>query len=202
MIVKKIKNNYFKNKSITAVIGEETDLRILVDDIEKIKLRKNQKVKRIIKKNSNLYEKLKLKNNLSSKRIKELSDTELKLIKLIKAIKSNPDLIILNNFEKGLSTKSYNALAHFIKHSVLNNNVKFVILSKDPLFINKITKKVIIMENKIIKYQGDLLTSIKQNLIESPEIIDFINQANKKDAKLYLTLDYKDLLKDIYRSVT
>lgn len=202
MVVKNVNNNYFKTKSITAVIGEESDLRILVDGIQPIKLKPNQKVKSIIKKNSTLYEKLKLKNNISLKKIKELSGSEVKLIKLIKAIKLNPDLIILNDFEKGLSPKSYNAISHFIKQAIINNDIKFIILSRDPLFINKISKKVIIMKNKIIKYQGDLLTAIKQELVNPPEIINFINLANEKDVNLSLTLDYKDLLKDIYRSVT
>ena len=58
------------------------------------------------------------------------------------------------------------------------------------------------MKNKIIKYQGDLLTAIKQELVNPPEIINFINLANEKEANLSLTLDHKDLLKDIYRSVT
>ena len=74
MVVKNVNNNYFKTKSITAVIGEESDLRILVDGIQPIKLKPNQKVKSIIKKNSTLYEKLKLKNNISLKKIKDLRD--------------------------------------------------------------------------------------------------------------------------------
>jgi hypothetical protein len=57
------------------------------------------------------------------------------------------------------------------------------------------------MKNKIIKYQGDIITAIKQDLIEKPVIIKFIDMANEKNAKLDYTLDNKELLKGIYRSV-
>ena len=38
-------------------------------------------------------------------------------------------------------------------------------------------------------------------LFELPEIIKFINLANKKGAELTYTFDSKELLKDIYRGV-
>ena len=63
------------------------------------------------------------------------------------------------------------------------------------------TKTIIIMKNGIIKYQGDLLNGILQGLLPKPEIIKFIDLANKKSANLAYTLDEKELLKDIYRSV-
>ena len=53
------------------------------------------------------------------------------------------------------------------------------------------TKTIIIMKNGIIKYQGDLLNGILQGLLPKPEIIKFIDLANKKSANLAYTLDEK-----------
>ena len=92
--------------------------------------------------------------------------------------------------------------SRFIKNVTLSYGIKFVIVSKDLKFINKITNNIIIIKNKVIKYEGDIITAIKQNLIIEPEIIKFIKLANQKDANLTYTLDRKELLKDIYRSLT
>lgn len=201
MIVKNINNSYFNNKNITTLYGEETDLPTVINNYEEIEYNENKKVKRIIK-DTKYFKDLNLTEDILNKKILELSYSEFKFILLIKAILLTPELIILINFEKGFSPKYYNLIWHFIKNITINKNIKFLILSKDLKFINKITKKIIIINNKIIKYQGDILTAIKQNLLDTPEIIDFIELANNKKAKLTYTLDSKDLLKDIYRRVS
>ena len=50
---------------------------------------------------------------------------------------------------------------------------------------------------------GNMLDIVLENsrLFELPEIIKFINLANKKGAELTYTFDSKELLKDIYRGV-
>ena len=58
------------------------------------------------------------------------------------------------------------------------------------------------LEN-ILKYLNDEFKNIYKSRvkIEYPEIIKFIRLANKSNAKLSYTVDNKELLKDIYRSV-
>ncbi len=202
MVVKKVINNYFSNKNIVAIMGEESDLSILLEGYELIKYNHNFKVKTFIKKNIELLKKLNLNEEILNKKIKDLSSTELKFILLIRAINLKPELIILNDFEVGIPPKYYNPIFHLIQNTVLNHNIKFLVLSNNPKFLNKITKKVIIFKNKIIKYQGDLITASRQGIIEYPEILKFIDLANKKGAELVYTLDSKELLKDIYRGIS
>ena len=59
------------------------------------------------------------------------------------------------------------------------------------------------VKNNELVYNGKMSSVISENrkLIDEPEILRFINLANKRGAKLDLTLDSKELLKDIYRSV-
>ncbi|MDD2504682.1 MAG: hypothetical protein PHF21_00215 [Bacilli bacterium] len=201
MYIKKISNNYLKNKDIIGLVGEYSDLITLVNDVESIKINSNVKVKFYLKNEVNLLEKFNLSKNINNKKIKELSTTELKILTLIKIISLNPELIILNNFEIGINEKYLNTIVRFLKNINLERKIKIIILSKNTLFLNKISKKIIIMKNNIIKYQGEILSAIKQGLLPKPEILNFIDLANEKGAKLDYTLDEKELLKDIYRSV-
>lgn len=200
-----VKNNYsniFNKNLITTVYSELDDLNIILSNLETLKHKPNTITRIFIKNDKNLLKDLKLDNSILNKRLKDLSYSEYKLILLIKTILLKPNLIVLNNFEKGFVPKDYNYLWHFIKSVTLSYGIKFVIVSKDLKFINKITKNIIIINNKVIKYQGDIVTAIKQNLIPEPEIIKFIKLANERNANLTYTLDRKELLKDIYRSLT
>ncbi len=201
MYIKKINNNYLKNKDIIGLIGEYTDLISLVNEIDNIKININLKVKNYLKQDKYLLEKFSLSNNIINKKIKELSSTELKILSLIKTISLNPELIILNNFEIGINEKYLNTIIRFLININNERNIKIIVLSKNILFLNKISKTIIIMKNNIIKYQGDILPALKQEILPKPEIIKFIDLANKKGAKLNYTLDEKELLKEIYRSV-
>ena len=73
-------------------------------------------------------------------------------------------------------------------------------LSDLPL-IQIANNSYIVKKNKIIKYQGSIINAIKEEYIEEPPIYNFVRLANEKGANLEYTLDGKDLLKDIYRSV-
>ncbi|MDD2208112.1 MAG: hypothetical protein PHG03_03255 [Bacilli bacterium] len=201
MYIKKIDNNYFKNKNIIGLVGEYSDLLTLVNNPEKISINFNQTVKRCLGKEIRLIEKFSLNEDIINKKIKNLSLTELKILTLIKIIEINPELIILNDFEIGINEKYSNTIIKFLKNINTERNIKIVVLSNNPLFLNKITKTIIIMKNNIIKYQGEILPAITSGLLPKPEIIKFIDLANEKGAGLDYTLDGKELLKDIYRSV-
>ncbi len=200
-IVKKVNNDYFKNKNITALYSEEKDLKTIINNDEEIKYFKNMKVKYFIK-SKYLLKELKLSDEVLNKKVKDLSLTEFKFVMLIKATDLNPELIVLNNIEKGIAPKLQNALWHYIKNITLSKNIKFVLVSKDITFINKITNKVIVINNKIIRYQGYLISGINKGYLPDTDITSFIKCANEKGAKLTYTLDRKELLKDIYRRIT
>lgn len=201
MYVTDIQNNYFANKNFVGFLGEVSDLQILIPSLNLSVIKDNKKVKRVIK-NDNYLKELNLDESILSKKIGELSSYEYKCILLIKALIENPKIIILNNFDLGIPEKYKSKLSNFLKKINANNNINFIIISNDVLFQNLMCKHYVIMKNKIIKYQGDLINAIKQGFINKPEIIKFIDLANsKKKANLDYTLDSKELLKAIYRSV-
>lgn len=197
-----IDNNYFANRNFIGFLGESKDLSILVSDLNEIKIKQNQKVKKTIPDYEEAFNILGLHNNLLKCKVKDLSYSEYKLVLLIKTCSKHPNLIILNNFDLGFNHKMKSKISRYIKTINATYHTNFIIISNDILFINKNAKHIIIAKNKIIKYQGDIITAIKQNLIEMPQIIKFITIANRdKNACLDYTLDNKELLKAIYRSV-
>ena len=196
-----IDNNYFSNKNFIGFLGEVRDLSVLINSIEGVKLRSNAKVKRVVSNNTEFLNLLGLPSSLLKKKIKDLSYSEYKMIMLIKVCNLHSNLVILNNFDLGFNYKTRSKISRFIKTINATYNTKFIIISNDILFINKCSKHLVIVKNRIIKYQGDIINAIKQDLINKPEIIKFIDLANLKDANLDYTLDNKELLKAIYRSV-
>lgn len=198
---KNIETSFFASKNIIGFLGEEKDLLFLLPNLEEQKIKFNSKVKRIINKNKDDFNMLGLKDELLNKKISELSSSEFKLICLIKTVYELPKVIVLNNFDLGLNSKQKSKLSKYLKTINALYKINFVIISNDLLFVNKNTKHIIITKNKIIKYQGDLINALKQNLVEKPPIIEFIDMANEKGANLEYTLDNKELLKAIYRSV-
>jgi len=192
---------YFNNKNFIGFIGEAQDLYSLLPEMNTIKLKPNSKVKKVINNNSEYLNLLGLTSDILKYKIKDLSYSEYKMVLLIKICNMHPDLVILNNFDLGLNYKVRSKILKFIKTVNATYHTNFIILTNDILFINKCAKHIVIAKNKIIKYQGDIITAIKQNMIDKPPIIEFIDLANEKGAKLNYTLDNKELLKAIYRSV-
>lgn len=193
-------NNYFANKNITGFMGEITDLEAIVKDISNVNIKDKVKVKRLFKDNMDDFNLLGLDVG-ANLRYKDLSYGEKKLVDLVYTCSFRPSIIILNNFDLGFNRKMKNKISKYIKTVNASFNINFIIISNDVLFINKNAKHVIISKNKIIKYQGDIITAFKQDLIAKPPIIEFIDMANEKGANLEYTLDSKELLKAIYRSV-
>lgn len=194
--INKINNNYFNNKTFTSFIGELKDLEIILADIRHVKLNNKKKVK-------NYIDKEYLVDNMidSTKKISKLSFSEKQFIKLICAIKEEPELIILNNYDLNLNPLDKLKLINLLRKINHEKNIKFIIISNDTIFLNKLCQYLIMMKNGIIKYQGNIINAIKQNRINKPNIIRFIESANELDANIDYSLDYKEVLKSIYRSV-
>lgn len=193
-------NNFFNNRPFIGFIGESRDLSSIITDLNEIKLKPNWKVKNIID-NLESLKVLGFSNEILKKKIKDLSYSEYKLVLLVRTCELKPNIVILNNLDLGLNHKIKSNISKYIKMVNANSKVNFIVISNDILFINRIAKHLIVSKNKIIKYQGDVLTAIKQGLVPKPPIIEFIDMANKSNAKLDYTLDNKELLKAIYRSV-
>lgn len=193
-------NIILSNKNFISFIGEVNDLQILSPNINYLILKSNKKVKTYVK-NTEYFNNLKL-NNISKKKINELSSYEEMCTKLLYTISKKPKVIILYNVDPCICEKYKNKFLNFIRLINASMQIKFIIISNNPIFLNNISKDIIVMKNQIIKYQGTIINGIKAGFIPKNEIINFIDEANKeKNADLDYYLETKELLKAIYRSV-
>lgn len=194
-------NNLLNDRQFLSFIGEVKDLETLLSNLNLSSYKETKKVKHYLK-TTEYFNDLKLDNELLNKKIADLSSYELMCFKLLTIINKKPSIIILDNVDCKICEKYKSKLLNFIRLINASNQIKFIVISSNTVFLNQISKECIVMKNGIIKYQGKIIDGIKSEEIKKCEIIDFIDIANqKKNAKLDYYLETKELLKAIYRSV-
>lgn len=200
-------NELIKNNTITGVYGDKLDLIKYGFDFYGIEYDDEWTVKRFLngykfKVDSNIlniFSELEISYSLLKRKIKDLSKGQFKLILFTYIILYRRNIVILDYFDKGLSYKYKKRIINYIK-SKYNGNL--IIISNDLIFLNSLCSYLIVFKDGNIVY-NDIFSNIYKSRIkiEYPPIIKFIRLANKKGAKLSYTVDNKELLKDIYRSI-
>ena len=125
-----------------------------------------------------IFKYLDIDTSLKNVKLGHLSKTDFKFILLAIVLLLNENNIVFDYFDVGLTSKEQKRLIKIIK-----------MLKKDGI------------NSGSIFYEGNLDDLIKLRDVPDTEIIKFIKLANKSGANLNYTLDSKELLKDIYRSV-
>lgn len=192
-------NGYFAKKSFVGFFGEAYDLKILVDNLSFLRL-DNKKVSKYVDYNKEYFDILGLDKDILKKKVNDLGYSDYKLVLLLHSLSKNPSIVVLNYFDVGFTHKDKSKINKFIKLINASKKVSFILISNDIIFMNKVCKHVIVCKKRIIKFQGTVMDAIESGYIEKPVIMDFVDKANEKGAKLDYTLDNKELLKSIYRS--
>lgn len=195
---------------ITGIYGDLIDLVKMGVDVEGIIYDDEWTVKRFLNgmklsvssRVYSIFSYLDLDKRILKMKIKDLSKTDFKFILLAYLLINNKKIIIFDYFDVGLSYKDQKRLIRIIR-TMKADGLTILIISKNLVFLDQIVSSVMVLDNEKVLYNGKMDDLIKDNskLIEEPEILKFIKLANKKGAKLDYTLDSKELLKDIYRSV-
>ncbi len=190
--------------------GDILDLSTLGIDIEGIEYDDEWTVKRFLsgsrffsnKRIDNVLKYLELDSKYLKVKIKELSKVIFKYVLLAHALLNNKRNIIFERFEIGLSNKEKKTIIQILR-KLKAEGINLIFISKDLIFLNQIVDNVVVIKNKKIVYNGSIIDLInsKKPSVELPPVCKFIELANEKGAGLDMTLDHKELLKDIYRSV-
>lgn len=210
IVYSKVEHEYLKPGEVTGFYGDVLDLLRYGIDIEGIIYDDDWSVKRFLnghklRLNSRLesiFNYLDLDMKLLNKKIKDLSKTDFKFILLAYLLVNNIKYIILDYFDVGLTHKDQKRLVRILRN-LKSEGIAIIVLSKNLVFLDQIVNSIIVVKNNELVYNGkmSLLISEHIKLVDEPEILRFISLANKRGANLDLTLDSKELLKDIYRSV-
>lgn len=174
-------------------------------DPKKIKYNKKFKVKWFLKlgykQNKkvifDMVDELELDGNLLDKEMGYLSSTELLKVLIIKVMASRNKTIILDSIDTVFNWRDLNNVLKVVKNHLpeTNKNALFLVANVDSIFAQ--ANRYIVVKDGEIVYDA---TKIK-DLPVKPKIMEFVDKANKKGAKLDYYKELSDLLKAIYRSV-
>ena len=210
IVYSKVEHEYLKPGEVTGFYGDVLDLLrygidivgIIYDDDWSVKRFLNGHKLRLNSRLESIFNYLDLDMKLLNKKIKDLSKTDFKFILLAYLLVNNVKYIILDYFDVGLTHKDQKRLVRILRN-LKSEGIAIIVLSKNLVFLDQIVNSIIVVKNNELVYNGkmSLLISEHIKLVDEPEILRFISLANKRGANLDLTLDSKELLKDIYRSV-
>lgn len=197
----------FSKDSITGIYGDKVDLISMGIDFDGIDYDDEWTVKRFLNGYKfkidgdilELFTELEISYSLLKRKIKDLSKGQFKLILLVYILLNKKNIVVLDYFDKGLSYKYKKRIVNYLKTKYSGI---LVIISNDIVFLSMLVKNLIVFDDGKIVFNDELSKIYKSKVkIEFPEITKFIRLANKSKAKLSYTVDNKELLKDIYRSV-
>jgi energy-coupling factor transport system ATP-binding protein len=149
-----------------------------------------------------------LNESILSKKIKELSNGEKRLVAIASVLVYNPKIILLDEPTIGLDNKNKSKLIWLIKQLKNTYNKTIIISSHDiDLLYDLCDDLIVLNDGKLIMY-GDPVSVYKEEEllekynIELPSILKFERIVNKnKGIKLMHTTSINDLIKEIYRNV-
>ena len=201
-------NSLVKKNSFTGIYGDKVDLVNNGVDLFGITYDDEWTVRRFLngyklKLDNNILEifsSLEISYSLLKKKIKQLSKGQFKLVLFVYVLLNNKNTIVFDYFDKGLSYKYKKRIINYLKGKY---NGTLIAISNDILFLNMLCNNIIVFEDGNIVFNGEFLDLYKSRVkLNYPEIIKFIRLANKNKAKLSYNYDNKELLKDIYRSLS
>lgn len=197
----------FNKDSIIGIYGDKVDLLELGIEFDGINYDDEWTVRKFLNgyrvKISDdilcLFSELEISYSLLKRKIKDLSKGQFKLVLLVYVLLNRKNIIVLDYFDKGLSYKYKKKIINYLKTKY---NGILVVISNDIVFLDLLCNDLIIFNSGNIVFDDKLREVYKSKVkIEYPEITKFIRLANKSKAKLSYTVETRELLKDIYRSV-
>jgi len=195
----------FKEKTLTTLIDKTGDYLINnIYDIKEEPVGSTKIVKQILNTgilNSNeklieeLLLELEIEKEVLNNKLNSLSNSNFLKIMFIKYCTDKSEIIILDHIDACLTERDFKLLMKACQ----NKNISKTIIFCPNIIDNAIiyTKNFVVTENNTIIYKGNDFTKLE---VKS-EIMNFVDIANKRNAKLKYYKEPSDLLKAIYRSV-
>ena len=132
----------------------------------------------------------------------KLSSIEKKKVKLACIMSYNPEVLILNDFENGLSFKERDYFRKLFLKLKNNFGKTIILLSRRVEFLFDFVDKIYVINKGKITLEGgqELFYDNKlYNYIDIPKIVEFTNFLHKEGHKINQYTDFKELIKELYR---
>ena len=132
----------------------------------------------------------------------ELSFVEQKKVKFACIMSYNPEVLILNDFEKGLSYKERDYFRKLFIKLKTKYNKTIVLLSRKVEFLFDFVDKVyVINKGKVVLEGGQEIFYDKKlyKYVDVPKIVEFTNFLHSEKHDINKYTDFKELIKELYR---
>jgi len=205
------KDKYKKNdnRSIAIIDGKEPfyTAKVLDEILFYAKIR-NYKCNNIKKEIISLFEKFEIDKNILDRICHSLSQTEKYYVKLVANLITNPKIIIFKDILSGMDLKNKKLIKKFLEE--LKEQKKLIILtSNDSNILYELTEEVFIFEKCKLITSGDtndIYTNVEILLKNNADVPYFslltYKANNEKGANLFYRKDVRDVIKDVYKSVS
>ncbi len=204
----KVYNKY--DPKVIAVIDKDMPFYTskVIDEIlfySKIRGYKNNNIKEDI---NNLLEKFNLDSNILKRIGHSLSETEKYYIKLIANLIYKPKIIIFKDIMSGMDYKNKKIIKKLMEE-LKEQGVLIILTSSNSNILYELTDEVVIFNKGKVLINGstnDIYSNIEillNNNIDVPYFSLLTYKANnEKGAHLFYRKDVRDVIKDVYKSVS
>lgn len=152
----------------------------------------------VIKKPESALKMVGLTNDYLEKKMSDLSVSDKN--KVILASKLQEKIIVLYNFSLGLTKKEIESFKALFK-KIVTYNRKIVLFDKNSsMFLNCVEKIYVLDDRENVLFETNDIYSLElTKYIDAPELVQFINDLDKKGIKINKYVEFDELLKAIYR---
>ena len=134
----------------------------------------------------------------------ELSSVEKKKIELAIVISYNPEVIILDEFDKGLSYKEKDYFRKLFLKLKNKYEKTIILINSDMSFLFDIVDNVNVFDNGILVLSEGKEIFYDSNLYrytKEPKIVEFTKYVESNNYDIKRCTDIKELIKELYRNV-
>ena len=132
----------------------------------------------------------------------ELSFVEKKKLKLACLMSYNPEVLLLNDFEKGLSFKERDYFKKLFIKLKTKFNKTIIFLSRKIEFVMDVVDKVYVINKGKMVLEGNKEIFYDDKLykyVDMPKIVEFTKYAKSQGHKINEYTEFKELIKELYR---
>lgn len=134
----------------------------------------------------------------------QLSRTEKKRVQLACVMSYNPEVIVLEDFEKGFLFRDREYFRKLFLKLKSKFNKTILLLGNDLTFMFDIVNKVYVIHNGKVVMNDDKKIFYNDELykyVEMPAIVEFTKYAKSQGHNILEYTDIKELIKELYRNV-
>lgn len=207
-----IDNDKYKrndNKNI-AIIDREVLFYTskVIDEILFYAKIRNYKCNNIKKEIINLFEKFEINKGILDRICHSLSQTEKYYVKLVANLITNPKIIIFKDILNGMDLKNKKLIKKLLEE-LKEKNVLIILTSNDSNILYELTEEVFIFNKGKLITSGntnDIYTNVEKLINQNVDVPYFslltYKANNEKAANLFYRKDVRDVIKDVYKSVS